>query len=287
MTWLFEPSRRPWTVLIGSGAVLLALFGLVAGVIGWPTTPDPCIAEGQCYCEAFIEADVLAGATGVRQPVNTWFNLYAFITAGIVAWFLMRDRATRTGQSAIQSTWWVGDLYVFAVLFLGLGSMWFHASLARGVSWIDGMSMYVYAGFLVSYTLDRILARKAVSAAARTWVFLIGYLLQVIVCTLVAVAGVSSVILIGVLVGLYLVAELFCLIFGHPITGGKALAYWLCGVASMGIATTFWRLSHTGAPLCFPDSWFQPHALIWHPFAGIMAVLLFFYWREERGGRGV
>lgn len=275
---------RPWIVLVGATIVLMGLFLLFALGTGWPTTPDPCIAEGQCYCERFALADVLSGATGTRQPVNTWFNLYALITSAVVAFTLTRDRGSSTGQSAIQSNWWVGDLYVFCVLFLGLGSMWFHASLAREVSWIDGMSMYVYAAFLVFYTLDRILARKGVATMTRTLVFLIGYGVTVVASTIAAVAGLSSVILIALLVGLYLVAELICLIMGYAIKGTRALVLWLCGAGSMGLAILFWKLSHTGGPMCFPDSWFQPHGLLWHPLAGIMAVLLFFYWREEQGG---
>jgi len=47
------------------------------------------------------------------------------------------------------------------------------------------------------------------------------------------------------------------------------------------LATIFWVLSQTGKPLCNRDSLFQPHGMLWHPLAGVMAVLLYFYWRGD------
>ena len=43
----------------------------------------------------------------------------------------------------------------------------------------------------------------------------------------------------------------------------------------------FWGLSQTGAPLCDPKGGFQPHGLLWHPLAGVMAVFIYFYWRWD------
>ncbi len=42
------------------------------------------------------------------------------------------------------------------MLFLGLGSMWFHASIIDRAGTPTAPSMYVYAAFLVLYTLRRI-----------------------------------------------------------------------------------------------------------------------------------
>jgi len=39
-------------------------------------------------------------------------------------------------------------------------------------------------------------------------------------------------------------------------------------------------------PWCPPDSFWQPHGLLWHTLSGVMALCLFFYWREDRGGTG-
>ena len=63
---------------------------------------------------------------------------------------------------------------------------------------------------------------------------------------------------------------------------GLTILPWRLVVASIGLATLFWVLSQTHGPMCVPDSLFQPHGLLWHPLVGVMAVLLYFYWRAER-----
>ena len=67
------------------------------------------------------------------------------------------------------------------------------------------------------------------------------------------------------------------MILVQPLT----IALWLLAVVAIGLATLFWALSQTGKSLCNPGSGFQPHGLLWHPLAGVMAVLLYFYWRDE------
>ena len=280
---------RPWLVYGIGSIVLIGAILFLAFVTGWPATPDSCIAGGNCYCEYFDIHAAETGERGIRQPVNTWSNLYSLITAAIVAGFLTSDRASGATGAVIRSDSAIADGYVFAVLFLGLGSMWFHASMSKSVAWMDGFSMFVFAGFLVFYTLDRMLAKRSVADLARTLVFWIGWPVVAIVMTIIAATGVDSAILIGILVGIYIVLELLTGLIGQgDFFAGwlgwrdvKARIFWLCGLGAFVIAFIFWKLSATGAPLCFPHSWFQPHGLIWHTFSGIMAVLLYFYWRRE------
>jgi hypothetical protein len=276
-----NPITRPWFVYgIGAGVLLFAIF-FFAVVTGWPASPDQCVYGGNCYCESFNLHAVETGARGLRQPVNTLSNLYALVTALIVAWRLSKDRAEGASGNVMKSTSLMADAYVFAVLFLGLGSMWFHASLSKTVEWMDGFSMYVYAGYLVWYTVDRVLVKKQCADLTRTLVFWICWPATAIVFTLIGTA-VSSLYLIIILVVAYIVLELLVGWLGSlDRDDWLARLYWFLGLLAMGIATVFWALSATGGPICHPDSAFQAHGMIWHPFAGIMAVLLYFYWRRE------
>ena len=271
-----SPIARPWAVYGIASALLLGALLIFAGV-GWPAHPDSCIGHN-CYCEYFDPAAVTSGAPGIRQPVNTLFNLYALITAGIVAFTLSRDRAAGGGAPVIRSNSRKADGYVFAVLFLGLGSMWFHASISATVSWLDGLSMYVYAAFLVFYTVDRWLGLRSAPQLLRDLLFWIGWPVVAGGFTLLGVAGVPSPLLIGILVAVY---ALFEFAFAKWIPDRTARTYWIIGAVSMGLAIIFWLLSWDHAPLCFPHSGFQPHGLLWHPLAGVMAVFMFFYWRRE------
>lgn len=284
-----SPVYRPWLIYGVGTFLLLGQILFIAYGTGWPATADNCINGGDCYCERFDVQDVLTGAKGIRQPVNTWSNLYALVTAGLVAFFISRDRKTGASGNVMKSNSPIADAYVFAVLFLGLGSMWFHASMSSAASWMDGFSMYVFAGYLVFYTIDRLLAKRGVSMATRNLVFWVGWPVNAVIYTNIAATGLPSEFLIGALVGAYIILELIVGWVGsNDFWAGwlgwrdlRARVYWLCGLAAFGIAALFRALAGDDGPLCFPDSWFQPHGLIWHTLSGVMATLMYFYWRRE------
>lgn len=263
------------------GIVVLLLVFMIFVLAGWPGTPDRCVTDkphDTCYCEAFVAADI--GKPGVRQHVNTWFNLYAVLTSALVALMVFIDR--RSGpdnRNLMRSYSWIADLYIFIVLFLGLGSMWFHASLMSWGGNMDGLSMYAYAAFLPVYSLRR----RFVPSNLFFW---IAYPSTVVVFELLHVLlsplfGLASLLLIMVLVLVYLGVEVALGVTGQWLQG-RAVTWilWWSAVAAILAATLFWILSQTGGALCDPNGAFQPHGLLWHPLAGVMAVLLYFYWRE-------
>lgn len=291
-----SPIYRPWIIYVVGSFLLLGEILFLAYVTGWPATPDVCLLGGDCYCEYFNPRDAETGAKGIRQPVNTWSNLYALFTAAFVAWRIMRDRAEGAAYNVMRSNSPIADAAVFAVLFLGLGSMWFHASMSSAASWMDGFSMYIFAGYLVFYTIDRLLMMRGVSEATRNLVFWVGWPVNAVIYTNIAATHLPSEILIGVLVGAYIILELFIGLWaGRGFKDGwigwkdtRAAIYWISGLVAFGIAILFRALGGDDGPLCFDGgrSWFQPHGLIWHTFSGAMAVLLYLYWRRENVPQG-
>lgn len=284
------PHPRSRWITIRAGVVWFVMtFVLMAALlifirVGWPAGADECVTKSpdECYCEYFRPSEAESGAPGVRQPTNTWSNLYAIGTSLFVALMICFDRyRVRFSKNVMKSTWWVPDVYVFAVLFLGLGSMWLHASLSKWVSWMDGLSMYVFAAFLVFYTLDRWFAQKGVTASTRNLVFAIGYPLTTIAFTVIGALGVPSELLIGILVIAYAILEFG---FAGFLWKPWPLLWWMLGAWAMQNAVVFWLLSQTDKPLCDPHDWFQPHGLLWHTLAGVMAVMMYLYWREEYSG---
>jgi hypothetical protein len=265
-------------IFLGVGAVVVMVPFLIFVLAGWPGEPNSCLSEtpDTCFCELIDRAAVTSGAPGVRQPVNTWFNLYALLTAGLVALIVTLDRRRASAgapSNLMRSDTLMPDVYIFAVLFLGLGSMWFHASITQWGGVFDGLSMYIYAAFLIFYSI-----RRFWNNAMFFW---IGYL--------VTIAGftslhnrIPSVVLIGILVVAYLAIEVVIWVRTGKVMQGKLLTVvlWVGAVIAILLATLFWALSQTGGSMCTPTSSFQPHGLLWHPLAGVMAVLLYFYWRE-------
>lgn len=303
---------RGW-IVYGAGAFLVLFVFLIFFFAGWPGKPDSCTnidpatgiqaapAPGKpadtCYCEKFAVSDVVHHKWGARQPVNTWFNLYALFTGLLVAWQVWTDRTNGDSQNPMRRpTSWLPDVYIFAVLFLGLGSMWFHASLTAAVSWMDGLSMYVYTGFLANYAIYRFCSNGTVFGAIPRGIYFgifypltfVGYTIlgQVIALPKSFHIPISA-ILISTLVLVYLIFEFLNLKINKPwqswTTNVRIYcgAVWFGALAAFVFALFFWYLSQTGGKLCSPTSAFQPHGLLWHPLAGVMAVLLFYYWRED------
>jgi Ceramidase len=267
----------------GGGILLILVPFLIFVGTGWPGKENSCLYEKPfdgCFCEEFNKVDVLKGNPGVRQPVNTWFNLYSIATAFLVAWVVYKDREaldSGTPPNLMKSNTLMPDVYIFAVLFLGLGSMWFHASIKQWGGLFDGLSMYIYASFLVWYSW-----RRLWNCSIFFW---IGYPATVIFFTSMH-NRIPSFVLILILVIAYVIVEVSIWIRTGRVmqrVEGSTLTpvLWVSAVVAILMATFFWKLSQTGGLLCWPKSAFQAHGLLWHPLAGVMAVLLYFYWRES------
>ena len=272
--------------VLGAGAVLVLVTFLIFVGAGWPGAPNNCIQPTKssppqpdsCYCEEFDRGAIKKNDGGVRQPVNTWFNLYSLGTAFLVALFVYFDRRDGASGNPIRSSGLLPDLYIFAVLFLGLGSMWFHASLKAWGGITDMLSMFIFAAFLVFYSIRRLWDAE--------WFFWVFYPITVALFTFVGAIWdweYNSLVLILILVVAYLALEIIIWVRTGSVMQGKpgTIALWILAVVAIVAATIFWALSQTGGPMCDPKSAFQPHGLLWHPLAGVMAVLLYFYWRDD------
>jgi hypothetical protein len=244
-----------------------------------------------CYCEDFKVADAATGPPGARQFSNTWFNLYSIFTAFIVAVGVSWSRRDG-GSRLIESNNWLPDIWVFAVLFLGLGSMWFHASLKEWAGIFDTLSMYTFTGFVLWFTALRL--------SAPQWVFWVFYPVSVVGATVVGEilsekapgANVSEYVVLAFVIA-YAICEWilwandgsgawYANWWSHFWFGGSRVSWkWWTAVASILTAMFFWTFSQTGEFLCSPSSKFQPHGLLWHPLAGLCALFLYFYWRFD------
>ena len=279
--------RAQGFIVWGGGILVVLGVFLIFVAAGWPgdvnscTHPDHPTADkpNSCYCEQYDPADLAPGTAGVRQPQNTWFNLYAIVTSLIVAIFVFidRDPSAATPNLMRSKTSWIPDAYIFAVLFLGLGSMWFHASLREWGGVLDQMSMFVYAAFLIYYTIYRLWPNDTFF-----WVMYPATFIGFTVWAAMWKFEYASLILIVILVAAYLVFEIIVNLRDGKFMQGKTYTQvlWCVAVGCILVATLFWSLSQTGGPLCDAKGP-QPHGLIWHPLAGVMAVLLYFFWRDE------
>jgi hypothetical protein len=279
MDWRFFGTREALVYYLVIAVPLGGLLIFIAA--GWPGDPASCVGNPEdptCYCEKFLVSDVKNHNSGVRQPWNTWGNLYALITGFIVAycaWKQRRDRHVGDDHNRMRTRNVYALIYIGVVVFLGLGSMWYHASMTHWGGVVDGASMETLTAFIVFYTLVRLFNQDMI--------FYIGYPAAVVLLTVLHGFSVDSFILIIIQMGIYTVLEIVILFFPHIRSRDGSwdhyLKWWIPGVGSIGLATLFWILSQkAGDPLCFPGG-FQFH-VIWHLLAGTAATLLYFYWRD-------
>jgi hypothetical protein len=256
--------RTMTIALVGTGTALA--LGIAVGAGGWPGEPSGCIAVQDCYCEAF---------TGgiIEQPVNTLSNI-GFVLVGLwILWTASQDRA-QGGPSRMTREPVYGLLYGAVGVFIGIGSMYFHASMTEWGGWIDLVSMHLFITYLLLYDVVvlqnrstawflRSFAVANVALGMVLWVMDNGY----------------GKFLFGALIVVTMVAEYRLGRRDAPVARDRRW-FW-AGLAVYGFGQVIWLLSRDGAPLCDPDSLLQGHAL-WHLTGAATVLLLYRYLRSEQ-----
>lgn len=247
-----------------------ALAALAAGAV-WATTeswahwrPATCMPD-RCFCEA-----IRSGL--VRQPANAVSSL-SFVFVGILVitnGFTDRFRNS-TRNAAIEGLSGYALVYAGALVVVGLGSAFYHASLSFIGQFADVMGMYLIASFVILYSLGRI---RALSPAT-------------IVTSYVLVnAGLAWV--------LFSAPSLRRYIFAVVLLTGLGVEYFARGrvaralnsralftaIAVLAVGFGIWVLD-IKKTLCMPEGAIQGHAL-WHLAGAIASWQLYVYYRSER-----
>ena len=266
-------------IVAGGFSALVLIPFLIFVAAGWPGKENSCVTDtdggriaNSCYCEAFQRADI--GKPGVRQPFNTWSNLYALATGGILALvvYMNRSKGQPSSSNRMRSTDFYPLFYIAVVIFLGLGSMWFHASLTHWGGVVDNASMYTFTNFIIFYTIVRITDVDLL--------FYIGYPVATALLIFTAARGADSLIVVLFSVGAYALLQAIIVLFMPKVRNslGPWMYFWLPALISICFATLAWVLSQTGGPWCLETHAFQFHGL-WHWLAGATAILMYFFWR--------
>jgi hypothetical protein len=292
----------------GFSLTIIVIF-IVCVAAGWPGQPDDCIPKADlnktsslahtCYCEPFNPQDVVKHKVGIRQPFNTLSNLYALFTGGFLAYTAFKRRRKRENDHIHYATpdenrFRNGEnydfypiFYILVVIFLGLGSMWFHASIVSWGGSFDQMSMYAMVSFLIAYSIIRLLGDhlhgwELIGFNIAYW----GMLLCIYLPMAIYHVDSSLVILVSMIP--YGILELLIFIFDWAADKQNKQSfwvysrYWIIGLSVFGIALLVRGMSDSGKVLCIScSSAFQYHG-VWHWLSGLMAVLLYFHWQKAR-----
>jgi hypothetical protein len=253
--------------------LLFLLIFMIFALTGWPGSPDVCTHEGVCYCEA-------TAGPAVAQPSNTFSN-FGFVLVGLgMLWWMGWEKATSRSvwnNSMTRVDGFFPVLFGNIAVFLGPGSMLFHASMKQWGGFLDSFSMYLFMSFIAVYNLHRLVRMSA------PWLFLPVF---------AAVNTLAVILALGVPeAATYIFAGIGVLALFSQIavaTWGRHIQTDTWGKVSFGVGTglfvtafVIWILSRTGAPLCSPDAAIQGHA-IWHLLCALVVLCVFIYFRGQK-----
>jgi len=218
-----------------------------------------CHAVG-CYCEA-------VQPIGVRQPVDAWSSLAPALGGAVVlAWSL-----GRRGGSALSSSRAPGVLLALAACSISVFSFHYHATLTWLGEWLDGVSLFLLAGFGIAWAIARrrsdgglgfslvYLGLAAVPAAISWWIPVVR---KIAFLALVATA---------------VTVELRWR--RRQLTEAEG-GWFVAALSCFGLALVAWMLDWYRV-VCAPKAVYQLHAL-WHLLSAPTIILLYGYFRSER-----
>lgn len=256
-----EAVRRHGVLLVTAAVsvVSLAAFGLALG-FGWF---GPDVGAGANFCEAARDGLI-------KQPANTLSNL-GFVIAGLAAAFYLDRRWSDIAHARLLAP------FPALIALLGPGSMAMHATQSSLGGRFDVGSMYLVAGFAAAYGMTRLLGRGVPTLA----------MLFVILVVTAEILGASDIPAPLVdtagnlaFAGLLLIAVALEAAIQRRLSHPTSWWWALVAVGAMVVAFVIWSLSHSGGPLCHPDSLLQGHA-VWHVLCAVSAYGLFRFYASE------
>ncbi len=241
----------------------LAVFGLATALAvsltplpsPWNAWPRDGCEQVNCYCETLRDSFIV-------QPINTHSNL-AFVLVGLLIVFAPPRRAARPEYQTV---------FGGAVMAVGLGSWFYHASLTRLGEWFDLVGVYLLLSLILLVNAHRLRPMSpATLAALYVGVNVLGGLQMVFANAL------QQVVFVG-LFGGAAALEIAAWLKRRP---RMQFGWLIAALTTFALAAATW-LADARLP-CDPASLFQWHGL-WHALTATAAGFVFLYFRSE--GRG-
>ena len=242
----------------------LAIFAFVAVAAlslnfvkySWASWPQDGCRSLNCYCETIRDSLVL-------QPVVAYSNL-GFLLAGLLILIQTQVRSDGFSRSL------PARIFGLAVILIGAGSFFYHASLTRLGEWFDLMGTYLFISFLMLYNFARLQPFGGLAFTASYLAINSALGVQMIV------ARELQQIMFGILAAGALMFEVLVQVRRRPRVQFRFL---IGGLACFVVGAFIWIFDSNSALPCAPQNLFQWHA-VWHLLMAVTAGLLFLYYRS-------
>lgn len=217
----------------------------------------------------------------IVQPSNTWSNI-GFIISALIILSIAKNDAKYYDRSSVNNLLarfpGFSYLFGFSLLYLGLGSFLYHASLTHIFQKFDQTGMYFVLISSIAYSLYKVFPKiRFKSVVYSSHKFIIFNALLLMVAFYIKLWEMPLNIVFPVLVIIFFSLNF---ILQSKLNHSKPIRSFIsASLITLLVSFTLWILDKTSL-LCSPTSPFQGHAL-WHILNSVSILLVYFYYRSE------
>ena len=236
----------------------------------WQTMQQSKSALTAEYCELDHYAHFF------RQSINTYSNLAYFFLGMIVVLISFYDKKDKTeNKNLVQQFPFISCFFGVCLIYLSIGSAFFHASLTWIGQRIDMNATYSICIVLIGISYYRLLIKENASNQFNR--MFVGCLFLIILLFIQIHLLISSLYLLPFLILLIICGTVLNYLQNKP---NFNISFAILSLLLM-IGAFILRTMDVQKIACDPTSVYQGHAL-WHFFTGMSAFLLYWFYRSER-----
>ena len=236
----------------------------------WQTMQQSKSALTAEYCELDHYAHFF------RQSINTYSNLAYFFLGMIVVLISFYDKKDKTeNKNLVQQFPFISCFFGVCLIYLSIGSAFFHASLTWIGQRIDMNATYSICIVLIGISYYRLLIKENASNQFKR--IFVGCLFLIILLFILIHLLISSLYLLPFLILLIICGTVLNYLQNKP---NFNISLAILSLLLM-IGAFILRTMDVQKIACDPTSVYQGHAL-WHFFTGMSAFLLYWFYRSER-----
>jgi hypothetical protein len=236
----------------------------------WQTMQQSKSALTAEYCELDHYAHFF------RQSINTYSNLAYFFLGMIAVLISFYDKTDKIeNKNLVQQFPFISCFFGVCLIYLSIGSAFFHASLTWIGQRIDMNATYSICIVLIGISYYRLLIKENASNQFKR--IFVGCLFLIILLFIQIHLLISSLYLLPFLILLIICGTVLNYLQNKP---NFNISFAILSLLLM-IGAFILRTMDVQKIACDPTSVYQGHAL-WHFFTGMSAFLLYWFYRSER-----
>ncbi|HPN18551.1 MAG TPA: ceramidase domain-containing protein [Chitinophagales bacterium] len=236
----------------------------------WQTMQQSKSALTAEYCELDHHAHFF------RQSINTYSNLAYFFLGMIAVLISFYDKTDKIeNKNLVQQFPFISCFFGVCLIYLSIGSAFFHASLTWIGQRIDMNATYSICIVLIGISYYRLLIKENASNQFKR--IFVGCLFLIILLFIQIHLLISSLYLLPFLILLIICGTVLNYLQNKP---NFNISFAILSLLLM-IGAFILRTMDVQKIACDPTSVYQGHAL-WHFFTGMSAFLLYWFYRSER-----